>query len=303
MKHLLFLLSTALFVANAQAAGFDENRDRAAIKSMTGCYDVTFKSKETFAYTRDYNYYPAYGSGALEWIFVEEETDSKIVLQHLLITPAGIVKHWRQDWILEGEELLTFQGDNSWKKVALATNEVKEQWTQQVFQVDDSPRYECSAPWIHWGKNQYWECEAPTPLPRREFSVRSDYNILQRGNRHQVYGDKWIHDQDNIKIKRAAGVDEKLAMEKTINTYIKTADQKCDSAVEWWKDHAPYWKVVRTVWDEVRASRTEMNFRSSVNGMNLWMTLFMLDDEATTGSWDAARIKTSVRAAIDSFLK
>lgn len=304
MKFILSLILLMGIAMSTMAANqFDQAADRAAIKSMTGCYDVTFRSKETFAYSRDYSYYPAYASGALEWIFVDEESADKIVLQHLLITPEGIVKHWRQDWVFEPTELLTFQGDNQWRKVALDPAKVTEQWSQQVYQVDDSPRYECSAPWVHWGEQKYWECEAPTPLPRREFSVRSDYNILQRQNRHQVSGASWVHDQDNIKIKRELGVDRKIAMEKTINTYLKTTEQKCSSAAQWWSEHAGFWRVVRTVWDEVRAGGDELNFRSSVNGMNLWMTLFVLDDEATRNTWSSAEIKKQARQTIENFLK
>lgn len=302
MKRSLTLLLLTFYAVSASALSFDENKDRVAIRAMTGCYDVTFQSKETFAYSKDYQYYPAYSSGALEWIFVEEETDRKIVLQHLLITPVGIIKHWRQDWELGASEVFSFQGNNTWKRERVSGADVNEQWTQRVFQVDDSPRYECSAPWIHWGEKTYWECEAPTPLPRREFSVRSDYNILKRHNRHEIHAGKWIHDQDNIKINKTASTETKLAMEKTINSYYKTDDQKCESAVTWWNDHSAFWKATRDAWDKLRSRRNDLSLKSSVNGKNLWMTLFELDEEATRDGWSYQRTITTVELTIRQFL-
>ena len=133
---------------------------------MTGCYEITFQSSETFAFNKDYEFSDRYASGALEWIFVDSENEDMVNLQHLLITPYGIIKHWRQKWDYEANNTLDYRGFSNWNHEVIDNFEGN--WVQRVYQVDDSPRYECSAPWIHTDKHSYWECEANAPLPRRE---------------------------------------------------------------------------------------------------------------------------------------
>ena len=53
-------------------------------------------------------------------------------------------------------------------------------WTQKVFQVDDSPRYEGYATWVHVDGRHYWDSQTDGPLPRREYSKRSDYNVSKK---------------------------------------------------------------------------------------------------------------------------
>ena len=98
-----------------------------------------------------------------------------------------IVKHWRQDWLFQNTDFYSYNGDNQWKYVTKSKDEVKGQWTQKVYQVDDSPRYEGSATWVHVDGKSYWENTTDAPLPRREYTKRSDYNITVRGNRHEIY--------------------------------------------------------------------------------------------------------------------
>ena len=49
--------------------------------------------------------------------------------------------------------------------------DVKKQWTQKVYQVDDSPRYSGSATWVHVDGKRYWQNKTGAPLPRREYSL------------------------------------------------------------------------------------------------------------------------------------
>ena len=37
------------------------------------------------------------------------------------------------------------------------------------------------------------------PLPRREFSVRNDYDLLKGHNRITITPQGWIHEEDNLK--------------------------------------------------------------------------------------------------------
>ena len=84
----------------------------------------------------------------------------------------------------------------------LDKKDVKGQWTQKVFQVDDSPRYEGSGYWVHLDQKSYWENTTSAPLPRREYTKRNDYNVTERGNRQEITSTGWVHDQNNKKIIR-----------------------------------------------------------------------------------------------------
>lgn len=90
-----------------------------------------------------------------------------------------IIKHWRQDWLYENTDLYSFDKGTSWKYKKLDKKAVKGQWTQKVYQVDDSPRYEGSSTWVHVDGKDYWANVADAPLPRREQTHRNDYNVLK----------------------------------------------------------------------------------------------------------------------------
>ncbi|MEK9897093.1 MAG: DUF6607 family protein [Burkholderiaceae bacterium] len=104
------------------------------------------------------------------------------------------------DWIYENNRFLIYEGGMKWIAKTVNKETVSKQWNQKVFQVDDSPRYEGSGTWVHLADKSYWESEAFAPLPRREYTVRDDYNILHRRNRHEITSFGWIHDQDNDKL-------------------------------------------------------------------------------------------------------
>src|SRR5690606_38972419 len=277
-------------------------------KAMTGCYLIKFQNAETFALTKDYEYYPRYASGGLEWIFVDHESENEIELQHLLIVPempgGGVLKHWRQTWHWENTDLFDFQGNNQWNFKQVQAQNVVGEWTQRVYQVDDSPRYECSAPWVHTGKKTYWECEADAPLPRREFSVRNDYNILRRTNRHELTAFGHVHDQDNIKVARENGSDKTLVMEKGYYTYTKVDDAKCEAARKWWQTHRRCWKDAQAVWDELFAKKENIAFQARVHGSLLWEKLFALDEQfSASRDYDTQAAKSAVQSAIEAHLR
>ena len=125
-----------------KAVAAKKEQDRQAILSLAGCHTVTFKFAETFSPIPDYKYHERYFESGTEFITVVENSENKIVLQHLLVvSDSMIIKHWRQDWLFENTEFLKFISNDKWEKVTLSKEEVKGQWTQRVGQVDDSPRY------------------------------------------------------------------------------------------------------------------------------------------------------------------
>ncbi len=80
--------------------------------------------------------------------------------------------------------------------------------------------YEGSATWVHVDGKSYWENTTDAPLPRREFSKRSDYNVMTRRNRQEITDYGWVHEQDNDKVLREDS-DKVIAGEKEWNTYTK----------------------------------------------------------------------------------
>ena len=54
--------------------------------------------------------------------------------------------------------------------------------------------------WDHFKSHSEWNSHhGYRPLPRRERSVRSDYNVLDGKNRITVMSNGWVHEQDNLK--------------------------------------------------------------------------------------------------------
>ena len=103
----------------------------------------------------------------------------------------------------------------------------KGKWIQKVYQVDDSPRYEGIGTWIKADGKTYWESTTDAPLPEGSIAKRSDYNVLQRTNRHEIKDYGWVHEQDNKNFKE--NVDTIIAEEKGWNTYKRVDDKKCQN--------------------------------------------------------------------------
>lgn len=280
-------------------------QDRKAIQSMAGCYKVTFRFSETFKTDKDYPITSKdYQESGLEWVDLDSASDDFIALQHVLWTPDGSLKHWRQEWTYEPTSLLVFQGRGTWKHQALSKQESRGTWGQRVLQVDDSPRYDCAAPWIHWGSNHYWECEAPAPLPRREFSQRSDYQIVGRRNRHQIVDNGWLHEQDNRKLALIDGQPTELAKEKGLDSYERVPDEQCATMREWWKGTRAYWHVIQGVWSDVYANPEGVKLKSVVNGKPLYQPLFDLVDQTykVNSRVDFAKFRRNAEQIISLYL-
>ena len=79
---------TLVFFAAKVNAQNKKSKDIKSIKSMQGCYKVTFNFAETFNYSEDTNYVssPNKTDYALEWIDIVESNENKIILQHILQT-------------------------------------------------------------------------------------------------------------------------------------------------------------------------------------------------------------------------
>ena len=269
------LLTTSIYSQNKK------NTDKDAIKKMCGCFEVTFNFAETFKYSKNDEYSPSknYSTYGLEWAQLVEDSKNNIIIQHILLvgnpSKPYVMKHWRQDWLYENKDFYIYDSNNKWTYKKKNKKQVKGQWTQKVYQVDDSPRYQGSASWVHVDGKSFWENKTSAPLPRREYSKRDDYNVLLRGNRQEITKKGWTHDQDNFKIIRHKGKkDEILAMEKGINTYQRVNEKKCQAAKEWWIKNSKKWSHVRNSWDKVFSQNKSIYLKSEVNETKLYEYLF-----------------------------
>lgn len=290
MKSRILLSLSVLFTLGINAQDAKKKEDIKAIKAMCGCYEVEFNFAETFKYAKneDYKASPTKYEKGLEWVELVEETPNKIVMQHLLqVSDTMVIKHWRQDWEFENTKLYDYDGNNVWKFVTLPKDKVKGQWTQRVFQVDDSPRYEGSATWVHVDGRHYWTNVTDAPLPRREHTIRNDYNVLERTNTHEIVSDGWIHDQDNVKIQRTNGKDQLIAKEKGFDYYKKVDDSRCAGAKKYWAANKTMWKNVREKWATIFAQNKDLTLLNKVEGQSLFMALFDLKPTAAKSETDA----------------
>ena len=289
MKSILVSIFTLCIITVSNAQQNKKEKDIEAIKTMSGCYEVAFNFIETFNYSKDPSYLPSKEKhdNALEWVEIIHSKKNEIQLQHLLIVgnpnKPHIVKHWRQDWLYENQDLYFYQKDNHWKYTQLPSSQVKGQWTQKVYQVDDSPRYEGSATWVHIDGKSYWENTTAAPLPRREHTKRNDYNITLRKNRQELVKGGWIHDQYNYKIIRKDGSsDVVLAEEKGYNTYKKVANEKCFAAQNWWNDNQGLWKKVRGQWTKIFKNKEDIILRKEIDNKALHSRVFELKNTASS---------------------
>ena len=298
LKNVFFVIFLIMgLTSNAQSK---KKKDQNAIKEMCGCFEVTFNFTETFEYSTDSLYHASEDkvATAIEWAGLVTDEKNKISIQHLLQvgnpSDPHIVKHWRQDWLYENNDFYMFNGDNEWLFEQKTKKEVRKQWTQKVYQVDDSPRYEGTATWVHVDGKSYWENTTTAPLPRREYTKRNDYNITLRGNRHEITNYGWLHEQDNAKIVREEGNEDfVLAKEKGYNTYVRLDDSKCAAAKKWWSDNGEKWKIVRNKWNQVYTRNSDLHLESKVDNKALYKHLFK-DEVSTTEQIDSI---------IESFVK
>lgn len=262
----LVLLFATVITTQAQQVEGKKN-----IEKLCGCFDVDFKYAETFSPDTSYKFHDREHSHATaELALPILVSDNKIIIQHLLvINDTMVIKHWREDWEYQASDLLVYQGNKQWTKQAIPSAETKGKWTQTIWEVDDAPRYQGTSAWILANGKTYWENITNAPLPRREYSTRSDYQILKRGNRIALSQSGYVHEQDNDKIVKENNTEKLLVQEKGINAYVKIADSKCAAAKVWWEKNGAFWTVIRTQWDAVVKAQSTINLKTKVDSKRM----------------------------------
>ena len=277
--------------ARLQAADLDDReRDRRAILAMAGDYRTSFDFIETVGFTEGYQPRAPYQSWGTERVYVVTNEPEFVSLQHIIVmhfvdddgfeSDAMVVKHWRQDWQYEDAEVHAFQGRGAFLRRELNQSSREGAWTQTVYQVDDSPRYEAVGRWAHASGVSYWQSDdRRRPLPRREFSVRDDYQALYGSHRITITPAGWTQEEDALKLvlddnNRPSSSQPYLAREAGLSRYDRVLDYDFSAGDDYWKETGAFWSRVRHYWDALYKAESEFSFVKSVDGMPMFMALF-----------------------------
>jgi len=272
-------------------------RDRRAILAMAGEYRTTFDFIETVGFTPGYTPSRPYQSWATEYVFVLEDAGDFISLQHVIamlyvdsdgnVQGPFVQKHWRQDWRYQDTSLHVYAGLGRWRRVELDPEAVAGRWSQAVYQVDDSPRYEALGEWVHESNYSAWTSdETWRPLPRRESSVRNDYDVLVGTNRHTITPTGWVQEEDNLKVDLGEDGERKavLAREVGLNRYERIVGFDFSAVEEYWERTAPFWSDVRAAWQEIYRESSEFELAERADGAELFVPMFEYAERLSAGA-------------------
>ncbi len=305
-----------------QAAGLSPfERDRRAILAMAGGYRTSFDFIEVAGFRGSFKPDRPYQSWGTEKVYVLEDKGRSIVLQHVLVMSIVgedgkvegpfVTKHWRQDWHYEPTDQLVYQGHNTWSRVPVPKAQRHGQWRQTVYQVDDSPRYSGVAKWQHLGNYSSWgDDNGWRPLPRREYSVRNDYQVLIGSNRHTITPTGWVHEQQNLKVVldaegRLAAVDPVVAREMGFNRYERITDFDWNAGDRYIQGSEPVWSAVRRKWDELIARPGPLRLKGAPDKDQLFVPLYEYAESIAEASkpTPSAQIARHVDQAVNAYLK
>jgi hypothetical protein len=265
-------------------------RDRQAILAMAGPYRTTFDFLEIIGFQTGFEPDPPYQSWGTEYVYVVEDRGDFISLQHIMVmiyqTGEGelsepmVMKHWRQDWQYEKQNILVYAGNGRFEHETISPKTAAGTWTQSVYQVDDSPRYAAVGRWEHFPNFSTWTSgETWRPLPRRESSVRDDYDVLIGTNQHTIVPHGWVHEQANYKTDlndagEPAGDGPYLAKELGVNRYRRIKNFDFSAGDRYWELTAPFWADVRAEWQRIIDNNKSFVLQPSVDGIPLFSPLF-----------------------------
>jgi hypothetical protein len=249
-----------------------------------------------------------YQSWGTEYVFVAEDRPAFIALQHILvmrmqsaagqISEPAVVRHWRQEWRYEAPSLLTYEGANTWSRRPVNAEERRGAWVQSVTQVDDSPRYAARGRWQHGGGVSTWiSDETWRPLPRREFSVRKDYDVLVGTNRHTITSQGWVQEENNLKLAQAEG--QYLAREYGVARYERIRDYDFSAGQKYFTRTEPFWAEVRAAWRALEEGSGRFRVRAPVDQAQLFLPFFDYAEKLDDGAaFDREQARAFIRRTL-----
>jgi len=292
-------------------------RDRRAILAMAGDYRVTFDFLEVETFPPEAKRDRPYQSWGTERVYVDSDTGKSISLVHILemrvvqndgsISDPIVTKHWRQSWVYEPDELIEYQGPEMWARRKVSRGERAGAWSQTVYQVDESPRYAGIGRWNHspsfstWIGGDTWR-----PLPRREWSVRKDYQVLLGTNRHTVNATGWVQEENNLKtvVNPDHQIDQArpyLAREYGVARYSRTRDADFAAADEYYNRTRAFWDKVVASWSDRFRANARVSLKAPVDQAGLFRDLFQYADELAEGHKPAVPEDQAIKASLGAY--
>ncbi|MBC7983218.1 MAG: hypothetical protein H7Y02_05115 [Candidatus Obscuribacterales bacterium] len=294
-------------------------RDRRAILAMAGTYRVTFDFIEITDFTKQPKPNAPYQSWGTEKVFVDIDQAKAVSLVHILemrivqqdgsISEPMVTKHWRQDWHYEPPHIVEHKGRNRWERRRLSAAESKGTWSQTVYQVDESPRYASVGRWQHSPSFSTWlSADTWRPLPRREWSVRDDYQVLIGTNRHTIDPLGWVQEENNLKgVLTAQGsldvAQPYAAREYGVARYERIRDADFAAADHYYRHTKAFWERVRDSWRAAFAQTGAITLRGPVDKLGLFMPLFARAQEIADQSTDRSSSAAKDQATKDQATK
>jgi hypothetical protein len=220
-----------------------------------------------------------------------------------------VTKHWRQDWRYEARDLLVYRGNNTWAHERLRPEQAHGTWTQSVFQVDDSPRYSGYGRWEHFGNVSTWRSSTTwRPLPRREFSVRKDYQVLVGTNRHTITPTGWVQQEENLKVVldargRPVASDPVVSEEVGLNRYERLAQFDDSAGRRYAQRTGRFWNEVRSAWADVIRTHRSFTLRAAPDQGQLFPPLFDYAEKLADGApYDPADARAFAQRTVRGYL-
>jgi hypothetical protein len=298
-----------------QAPGISAfERDRRAILAMAGSYRVTFDFLEVTPFSTDAKRERPYQSWGTERVYVDRDDGRFISLSHILamrvvqkdgtLSEPLVTKHWRQDWRYEPTDLVEYRGREQWERHTLKRKDAAGLWSQTVYQVDESPRYASLGKWQHSASFSSWiSGDTWRPLPRREWSVRKDYQVLIGTNRHTIIPTGWLQEENNLKgvldDKRAPAADKPyLAREYGVARYERLQAPDFGAADEYYERTKKFWDDVRDAWADDFRKQPTITLRAPVDQSGLFVPLFEHAEKLAAGEKADADSATVIQKSL-----
>ncbi|HEY6510420.1 MAG TPA: DUF6607 family protein [Burkholderiaceae bacterium] len=266
-----------------------QERDRRAILAMAGSYRVTFDFLEVVGFGAERPAVP-YQSWATEKVYVDQDRPGFVSLVHILemrfvgkegaVSEPMITKHWRQDWSYEPEAIVEYRGRDRWQRRSLNDAERRGVWLQTVYQVDESPRYASTGRWQHTASFSTWlSADTWRPLPRREWSVRKDYQVLTGTNRHTVVPTGWVQEENNLKTvltdrREPDAAKPHVGREYGVVRYERLRDADFAGADRYYARTRAFWDQVRESWAVAFGQQGTVTLRGAIDQLGLFQPLF-----------------------------
>jgi hypothetical protein len=306
-------VALALILGTVAAAGAQEARalGLAAIHHLTGCFlvDYSFVEVESLkpGYVRDPRVYDVNRDKSVkEWITAEMLGPGRVRLQRILFSAGldgvvrkeALLRHQSEDWEYDAPYVYDFVAPQRWEVRDLRGK--PGQWTRRVTNLDDGLRYQCAAPWTSAGGYPEWACANYAPIPGRETRdmSRSDYHALDRSTRIVAYGTSWLERQNNVKTIHTDAGRAPLVRELGKTWYVRLPDTECAVTVEFARERAPFWALLREVWDGVLAGDAPFVERTPPGQPPRFVRMFEIEEEYLGRDLSDPAVRAAARARI-----